>query len=142
MEEIRELPGTGVSSLLNFSLTLPPGHEMLGFEDENGVFYSVEQLKAIEWREQHQMDLRDQPKVPDSLKQLLGEISQDFTKQDFSKPKFIRQIRQCFRDGDLIVAVANDSTLWVLSENFQGGIKSWKQMDDMSLPAIPQGEAL
>ncbi len=142
MEEIRKLPGTGVSSLLNFSLTLPPGHEMLGFEDENGVFYSVEQLKAIEWQEQHQMDLRDQPKVPDSLKQLLGELSQDFTKQDFSKPKFIRQIRQCFRYGNHIVAVANDSTIWMLTNDLHSRQASWTQMEDMSLPAIPQGEEI
>lgn len=132
MEEIRELEGTGVSSLLRFSLTLPPGHVMLGFEDENGVFYSVEQLKAIEWQEKNQMDNQAQKPVTDTLQKLIGEIS---------APKFRREIEHVFRLGELVVATGNDGTVWLLKKaEFGGSPFYWAKMEDMSLPNLPQGE--
>lgn len=51
--EILRPKSNGLSGILELArMVTPPGHVTLGFQDENGVFYSVEQLKAIEGQEQ------------------------------------------------------------------------------------------
>jgi hypothetical protein len=135
MDEVFELQGKGASSFLNFQRLLPPGHELVGFEDENGNFFSVEQLKAIEWQEQHQMDIQAQTKVPDSMQALLGQIS-----NEIAKPKFIRQVRKCYHFGDTFIAVANDDTVWHLKRHDNGVDCKWKQLKDAMTPPLPQGE--
>lgn len=42
----------GILGLLQLArMITPPGHEIVGFEDENGVFYSLAQLEALEGQE-------------------------------------------------------------------------------------------
>ncbi len=55
MYEMLKLEGSGVSAILNFQKLLPPGHEFVGFEDENGRFYSKEELEALQ-RQENQMN--------------------------------------------------------------------------------------
>jgi hypothetical protein len=131
MEEIRKLQGTGVSSLLYFGLTLPPGHEMLGFEDENGVFYSVEQLKAIEWQENKMESCQ---KAVNSLEQAIAGIGQIAKNPD-------RVIKRMYRLGDMTIAIGSDDTVWYLSEGDRiVGPSHWKKMRDMACPGLPQGD--
>lgn len=126
------LEGTGVSSFLNFQRLLPPGHEMVGFEDETGHFYSVEDLKAIEWQEKNKMENKS---IQDQLKQTLSEI--------IGKEKFKRQIRKCFHIGNTFVAWANDDTVWYLRRNdCNTGADFWERLNDAGVPPLPQGEEI
>jgi hypothetical protein len=52
MPEMLQPESLGISGLLELArMVTPPDHEILGYEDENGVFYSYEQLKALEGQE-------------------------------------------------------------------------------------------
>jgi hypothetical protein len=52
MPEMLQPESLGISGLLELArMVTPPDHEIVGFEDENGVFYSYEQLKALEGQE-------------------------------------------------------------------------------------------
>lgn len=117
MPEMLRPDSLGISGLLELArMVTPPDHEIVGYEDENGVFFSFEQLKALEGQE-IQMD-------PMKALQSL----------DFSLTQK-RELTFCFRHGETIVAIGNDETAWILSPNK----KEWLPMQDMRLPNLPQG---
>ena len=52
MAEMLEPNSLGISGLLELArMVTPPEHEILGYEDERGTFYSLAQLEALEGQE-------------------------------------------------------------------------------------------
>jgi hypothetical protein len=129
MSEALKPNNLGVSGLLELAqMVTPPGHETVGFEDEGGNFFSLEQLKALEGQENKMSDPIQ--KAIDSLKS-----------QSDAKPKFVRQVRKCFHLGNTFLAIANDETVWCLrrlDENSGGDF--WEQLLDAQTPPLPQPE--
>lgn len=106
----------GISAILELArMVTPPGHETMGFEDTDGTFYSLEQLKALEGQE-NQMN---------PLQKALDSLNSSLTK---------RELTFCYRHGETVVAIGSDDTAWILSPN-----KEWLPMQDMRLPQLPQG---
>lgn len=65
MPEMLQPKNLGISGILELArMVIPPDHEFLGFEDDDGTFYSAEQLIALEGQELKMNQLK---KAIDSL---------------------------------------------------------------------------
>lgn len=131
MAEMLRPQGTGISGILELArLVIPSDHEFLGFEDDDGTFYSLEQLEALEGQER-QMD-----PIQKAIESLETSI-----KKQAAAPE--RSIKRMYRLGDMTIAIATDDTVWYLSEGDRiVGPSHWKQMRDMSCPSLPQWETV
>lgn len=104
----------------------PQGTEFIGFVDQNGVEYSAEEIKAIEWLEKENMRIEGNP--AQEVVHLLDGLQKKMT------------MKALFDDGGVKFMLRSDDTLWKLSDGLPGEpeTKAWIRIPNAALPPIPQ----